>query len=126
MTTTFFSLVLIVSTVFNVMIPGALLFQLRRLQRALAVASIPSLTMVMERELTANQVALGVMQDAVDVKRELGIEVVPETYTALGLLRTQTDRLAQEIAERRRVDELARRRWAARPSDTADTSDTPD
>lgn len=125
MTTTTFTVVLVVATLCNVFIPGMLLLQLRRVYRLLAIASAPgsSLTMVMERELTANRVALGVMQDAVEAKRTIGADVLPETYTALDLLQVQTERLAEEIAVRRRSEEMAKRRWAERREPYPDDAD---
>jgi hypothetical protein len=126
MTTTVFTVVLIVATVCNIVVPGALLVQLHRLRTQLAaVSTSSSLTMVMERELTANQVALRVMQDAVEAKRVIGVDVLAETYSAIDLLQAQTLRLSEEIRERRRVEEMAKRRWAERPSDTATDGDTP-
>jgi hypothetical protein len=57
---------------------------------------------VQERELAANKAALRSMLDAVEIKEQNGIAVLPETYTSIASMRHQIGLLTKDIAERRK------------------------
>lgn len=56
---------------------------------------------IQEREIVANRAALQLMKDAIQVKEEANISVLPETYDAVTQLEHQIELLAKDIEKRR-------------------------
>jgi hypothetical protein len=62
----------------------------------------PNLELIQQRELSAAQRAVAAMHDAVALKREIGLPVLPETRTAIVELEKQISALRTELVPQAR------------------------